>query len=506
MIESYSMKKSIDILFINPGNKVKVYQNLSAEFTAVDVPVWATLLANYIRNKGYATAIYDVNVEGWNEEVAKEVVLKYSPDLIVIMVYGLHPSASTQTMPSALGIAADIKRYIKAIPIVLGGTHPSALPEKTIKEENVDFVIQGEGVYTIEGLIKYIKGKGNIKNIKGLWYKKDGNIVYNSQCQLIKDLDRELDNYALDLLPELYNYRAHNWHCFQYIEKSTRDDFLDVRAPYVSMYTSLGCPYYCSFCCINALFMKPGIRYWSIEKVISWIDKLVNNYHVRNIRFSDELFVLSPQRIELFCDLLIDRHYPLNIWAYGRVDTIKEHQLKKMKKAGVNWIALGIESANEKVRKSANKIIKKDIKNVVRLIQDYDINVIGNYMFGLPEDNMETMKETLQFALELNCEFANFFTVMAYPGSALYEEMSIKDGYLPENWCGFSQHSYETQPLPTRYVSAKDVLRFRDEAFYRYFTNPRYLKYVRNRFGEKVEDHIGRMVQIKLSRKLLEDR
>ena len=160
---------------------------------------------------------------------------------------------------------------------------------------------------------------------------------------------------------------------------------------------------------------------------------------------------------------------------------------------------------NEKVRGSVNKNIKSDVKNVIKCIQANGINVMGNYMFGLPEDNLTTMEETLQLAMDLNCEFINFYTVMAYPGSQLHEWASAKEDYLPKSWEGFSQHSYETLPLPTNYVSAREVLRFRDEAFVRYFTNQGYLKYVRNKFGNKVENHIGKMLEIKLRRKLLEN-
>lgn len=496
---------NIDVLFINPGDHKKTYQDLSKEFTAIATSVWTPLLANYIRNKGYTTAIYDVNVKGWDEDTTRQITSKYNPNLIVMMVYGHQPSASTQTMPAAGKIARDIKIYNKDIPIAMGGTHPSALPERTLKEEDIDFVIQGEGAYTIEGLVRCIEGKEDFKNIKGLWYKNDDFINFTTPAPLIENLDDELDDYAWDLLPDIDNYRAHNWQCFQDFEKSKKDSFSDVRTPYVAMNTSLGCPYSCHYCCINAIFGKPRIRYWSLEKVFSWIDILVNKYRVRNIRFDDELFILSPSRVERFCDLMIERGYDLNIFAYGRVDTIKDSLLQKLKKAGVNWICLGIEAANERVREGVNKKIKKDIKEVVRMIQANGINVLGNYMFGLPEDSIDTMKQTLQLAMELNCEFANFYTVMAYPGSALYEWASNNEGYLTETWEGFSQHSYKTQPLPTKYLAAEDVLKFRDEAYLRYFTNPQYLRYVQERFGQKVQSHIQKMTQIRLKRKLLED-
>ncbi len=110
-----------------------------------------------------------------------------------------------------------------------------------------------------------------------------------------------------------------------------------------------------------------------------------------------------------------------------------------------------------------------DIKKVVGNIQDAGIRVIGNYIFGLPDDTVETMQETLDMAMELNCEFANFYSAMAYPGSKLYE-IAVREGWkLPDEWHGFSQHSYEMLPLPTKYLSAPEVLKFRDDAFHKYF-------------------------------------
>jgi radical SAM superfamily enzyme YgiQ (UPF0313 family) len=174
-----------------------------------------------------------------------------------------------------------------------------------------------------------------------------------------------------------------------------------------------------------------------------------------------------------------------------------------MKKAGINWVCLGIESGNDSVRSSVNKRIKSDIKSVVRDLQSRQINVLGNFMFGLPEDNMTTMRQTLELAMELNCEFANFYSVMAYPGSRLYE--SSANGDSPKKWESFSQHSYETFPLATKYLSAKDVLRFRDEAFYQYHSNPKYLEMLEKKFGDKVRKHIEKMLSIKVRRRLLEN-
>ncbi len=144
-----------------------------------------------------------------------------------------------------------------------------------------------------------------------------------------------------------------------------------------------------------------------------------------------------------------------------------------------------------------------DIKNIVRTIQDEGIRIIGNYIFGLPDDTNETMQETLDMAIDLNCEFVNFYSAMAYPGSKLYD-IAVKKGWeLPKEWHGYSQHAYETLPLPTKYISAKEVLQFRDSAFHKYYEGTDYLNMIEAKFGKTVKEHIQEMTKTRLKRKLL---
>jgi anaerobic magnesium-protoporphyrin IX monomethyl ester cyclase len=115
------------------------------------------------------------------------------------------------------------------------------------------------------------------------------------------------------------------------------------------------------------------------------------------------------------------------------------------------------------------------------------------------------MQQTLDLALELNCEFANFYSAMAYPGSPLYL-MAIENGWkLPASWSGYSQHSYDCLPLRTEKISAAEVLEFRDAAFHRYFRSKRYLEMVTQKFGWETHTHIESMSRHQLSRKIVEE-
>jgi len=131
------------------------------------------------------------------------------------------------------------------------------------------------------------------------------------------------------------------------------------------------------------------------------------------------------------------------------------------------------------------------------------INVIANYIFGLPEDDLDSMQATLDLALELNCEFANFYSAMAYPGSQLYNLALQKSWPLPESWSGYSQHSYDTLPLPTKHLSGAEVLRFRDHGFQFYFNNPGYLDMIATKFGAGTAEEIKRMSSHSLERKYI---
>ena len=309
---------------------------------------------------------------------------------------------------------------------------------------------------------------------------------------------------AWDLLP-MDRYRAHNWHCL-----GGHD-----RQPYAALYTTLGCPYHCSFCCIQAPFKEGeksaglresvnSYRFWSPDRVIEQIDVLVNRYGVRNIKIADEMFVLNPRHVLGICDRIIERGYDLNIWAYTRVDTIKDGMLEKLKAAGFNWLAIGIEAGADRVRANVDKAFAQDeLYRVIEQVRQAGIHMIGNYIFGLPEDDLETMRSTLDLALDLNCEFANFYSAMAYPGSPLYT-MAVRQGVpLPLRWTGYSQHSRDCLPLPTRHVPARAVLRFRDEAFYHYYTHPRYLDMIGRRFGPETVAHVRQMTSYRLERDLL---
>jgi anaerobic magnesium-protoporphyrin IX monomethyl ester cyclase len=488
----------LDVLFVNVGgSKKKVYQELSKDYSAIEPPFWAALSAGFMRKKGFSVEITDSNAENLTYEETAELIEKKNPSLVNIVVYGQHPSASTQLMSSVGGLCKAIKNLNPSRKILLTGLHPSALPEKTLREEACDFVCEGEGFYTLLGLSE----KKPYSQILGLWWKENLEIYHNPRAMNVPNLTEELSEVAWDLLP-MEKYKAHNWQCL---------DNLENRKFYASLSTSLGCPFNCSFCSIKATFGGERIiRYWNPDWVLKQIDILVKQYDVKVIKIIDELFVFNPEHFLAIADKLIERNYNLNIWAYARVDVTKRlgvDMLKKLRKAGFKWLCFGFEAANEAVLGDVSKgqYSENDMVEVREMCKEADINVLGNFMVGLPEDNFDSMQQTLNLAIKMNCEFVNIYSTIAWPGSQLYRDVIAKNLELPKEWAEYAQHAYGFIPLPTVHLSPKQVLEFRDYFFDTCFKNPKYLDMIEKRFGMIARQHVEEMTKIKLKRKLFGD-
>lgn len=283
-------------------------------------------------------------------------------------------------------------------------------------------------------------------------------IATGSKYPVIKTPFEGTPDMPFDRLP-MDRYRAHNWQC---LDGSPR-------SPYASVYTSLGCPFNCYYCNIHTLYPSRQVQFRPIEKIVKEIDHLVYKYGVRNIKFWDELFALDEKRVLAICKEL--EYYDLNIWAYARLDTITKTMLHAMKKAGIKWLAYGFESVND------NKFFART-EDVIRMTKDAGINIMGNFLFGLPNDTPDSMMANLNFAKKHLFEYVCFYVAKPYPGSQWY-----KDAKPEMNYNDFNQ--FGTNRLP-----------FRDWAFNDYFTNPVYLEMIEGKFGKQAVIQIGEMLNL----------
>jgi anaerobic magnesium-protoporphyrin IX monomethyl ester cyclase len=486
----------LDLLLVFPNNRKNAYGILADNVAAVTVPLQTALSASYVRRAGFSVRILDADAENLSPEETARRSAEAGARLVLMSTDSLN-SGDVTKMAAASDTLREFRARAPGVPVMLEGVVPSAFPEQMLREEGADFVCQGEAFDQVVDLLQVLRSgkKRPDAKLSGVSWLDGDQAVIGGRRGLIKNPDA-LPFAAWDLLP-MDCYRAHHWHCF---------DRLDRRQPYASIYTNLGCPYTCSFCNVNAVAGTANFRARTPENVVQEIDLLVKQYGVKNLRIVDNVFTIKPDLVEKLCDLLIQRDYGLNCWAYCRVETIKNLDLlKKMKKAGVNWVAYGIEAADDKVRDAVDKGSSQAvIDRAIEMTKQADINIVGNFIFGLPEDTHETMQKTFDMAKTYLFEYANFYAAMAYPGTELHEQAKKEGIRLPTSWKGYGQYSEEALPMSTKYLTPAEVLRFRDNAFVEWTSAPAYLALVRKKFGEPAVDFIHGLLKIKLRRKLLE--
>ena len=511
-------KKYLDCLFLVTKSSKKTYQKLSQTYSAIEPPTWALLLAESTRSVGFKVNILDANAENLSEEEILKRIKDVSPKLICLIVYGQNVNAGTTNMSGAIHTSEYLKKFITT-PISIIGSHVQALPLETLKaEKSIDFVFTNEGVYSLRNVLKLNDfSPMSLSRIKGIAFRNENQLIINEPEKVVPNekMDIDLPGYAWDLLPyktkPLDLYRAPMWHAEYDFEK---------RTPYASLQTSLGCQFGCNFCMINILNRDDNdeigvasnyskMRFWTTNFIIKEFDKLIK-MGVKTIRIVDEMFLLNPKYYIPLCEQLAERNKDdsLRIWSYSRIDTVKRPEiLKLVRSAGIKWLALGIESGEKSVRLEVDKgkFEDVDVRKVIQKVHEADINVMANYIFGLPGDTKETVKKTFDLSLELCTAGWNTYGAMALPGSFLYKKALDEGKQLPDTYEGFSFHSYETLPLSTEKLSAKEIITLRDEAFNQYHNHKPFLNLIEKKFGKEAANNIVDMTKIKLKRKIKGD-
>jgi radical SAM superfamily enzyme YgiQ (UPF0313 family) len=510
---------ALDVVFIHPDSSAQAYQGLAATFSAIEPPTWALLLAQSCRAQGFSVAILDCDAERLSLEQAAARVRELKARLVVFVVYGQNPNSGTTSMIGATRLAEALKAELgEGTPIAFVGSHTSALPREVLALPCVDIVLLNEGVYALHNLLRGKLGS-DLAQVAGIGYKKRVGhappLLWINPPQAVvpqERMDIDLPGYAWDLLPyrerPLDLYRAHFWHAgFDH----TR------RTPFAAIYTSLGCNFGCDFCMINIVNRNDngdeihaahsrGMRFWSPGFIAAELEKLAR-LGCRTVRISDEMFFLNRRYYEPLLNDVVARDLDLRMWAYARVDTVRPGALELFRRAGIGWLALGIEAGSQQVRKEVSKGSFQDvnIREVCSTVRDAGIKVISNYIFGFPDDTLQTMQQTLDLALELNTEMANMYPCQALPGSPMYRDAVRRGVALPDSYAGYAFLSYECQPVATKHLSAAEVLRFRDQAWQRYFTHAPYLELVERQFGAAQRANVQEMARIPLKRRLLGD-
>jgi magnesium-protoporphyrin IX monomethyl ester (oxidative) cyclase len=418
-------------------------------------PLGLAYIAAVLEERAYDVKILDVSAEDFynREEIGEEYIQiglsngeiktrirDFDPDVVGISCL---LSSQFHDMCNICKLAKEINERIIT---VVGGAHPSALPEESLMNDYIDFVVIGEGEYTMLELMEAIKRGYDFSKIDGLGFKQGKRIVVNPKTKFIEDLD-ELPLPARHLLPMETYFKTNLPH-----SGTSR------RSPNTPIMTSRGCTGHCIFCA-TAKFWGRRYRTRSVDKVLDEMVYLIKEYGVKEIQFIDDNLTLNKKRaIELF-NRMIERNLNL-VWNTPQgiaVSTLDEEILQKMKESGCYEITLAIESGDEKV---LNYIIKKPLKlekveQQVKTARKLGIITKGYFVVGLPGETKAQMQKTFDFAKRLKLDAAGIFIAAPLPGTELYRLCREKN-YLKSGF-SFKKINYATGNIETPDFTAREV-------------------------------------------------
>jgi radical SAM superfamily enzyme YgiQ (UPF0313 family) len=381
-------------------------------------------IASVLLAEGHQVSAVDFNVSGLNLRRLNRIVTREAPQIVGI-------SAHTETYPNALAIAHRLKALDPAIAVVMGGPHPTILPQQVLAADAVDFVVVGEGEATMAELAGQLAtGATAFREIRGLAYK-DGGIEINDRRQSLHPDD--LPYPARDLFPLAFY--------------QDRWNLLTARG---------SCPFKCPFC--SASYIWEGRRRArDPQGVVDEMRWLAETYGAGYIFFADDIFTLDRRWVYALLDRLDDLPYPLAWGCATRVDMVDAELLKDMARAGCRAIQYGVESGCQDILDSVKGIEKEQALAAVRGARAAGIDVASSFMIPFPEDTPETIRETKAFIKQLHSAGSKILIsyTTPYPGTRFYQragELGIK--ILASRWDEFdAKHNV----LETKYLSAGQI-------------------------------------------------
>ena len=413
-------------------------------------PYYLAYATGNLEKHGFRTKLVDAVANEWSQEETLKFVKHFKPDLVVV-------DTSTPSIYNDVDIASKIKDFVSHVSLV--GTHPTHLPEDTLNlSEKIDSVCRGEYDETVVELAEAIESAKPLEKIKGMSYRKKGKIVHNPGRPLIKDLD------SLPFVSEIYKKHLNIRKYF----------YASLTWPQVTILTARGCPYNCSFCNIP---FKSSYRFRSPENVAEEFEYIQNEIpYVREVMIEDDTFPVLRERTRKICKLLVKRGIRLKWSCNARVNTDFE-TLRLMKKAGCRLLCVGFETPKQNVLDNIHKKTTKNLQiDFMKFTKKLGLLVNGCFILGLPGDTEKTIRETIEFAKELNPDTAQFYPLMVYPGTEAYE-WAKRSGYLiTEDYSKWiTKDGLHTTTVSRPDLPADELVKLCDRARIEYYIRGKYI-------------------------------
>jgi len=436
--------KQVDVYLINPP----VYRSRDNVWRALDTtmpPTGLGILAAVARREaGARVRLLDAAALRLDLDGVRERLRDVRPGLVGI-------TATTLTVRAALAIARAAKEEHPGATVVLGGVHPTVAPDEVLAEPAVDLVVRGEGEHTLSDLLA---GRDRA-DIAGLSYRRDGNVIHNPDRQRLPDLDA-LPLPAYDLLPvRLYRPSPGGYR----------------RLPSLSLLAGRGCPGVCSFCC--KAVHGDRVRYRSPGHILNEVRLLRREYGVRDFVFYDDTLTADRDKVLELCRALGEVRGGVSWSCMSRVDCVDGELLRAMRRSGCHQVCYGVESADAQVRRRLRKAISLDrVRRAVDLSRRAGLNVRLSFMLGSPGETEDSLRRTVELALELDPTFVQFNITVPYPGTEMFAWAEREGCLASRNWDDYDL-SRPVMNLPT--VDADTVLAWYREGYRRFYRRPVYI-------------------------------
>ncbi len=461
--------KDFRITFLNPPFHKKFSRSQRSPAVTKSgtlyYPLWLSYAAALTDMEEYRIDLIDAPADGFELSYVIDRVREFLPSLIVM-------DTSTPSLYNDIKVCESLKEVFSDLFILLVGTHVSALPEDTLKlSSSIDAAAVGEYDYTVKEVAESLFYGRNMDEIKGLCYRNGKGIVCNERRQLIKNLD------GLPYVSTIYKR-------FLRIENYFNPNAL---YPMVTITTSRGCPYQCTFCVYPQTMMGHKMRIRSIENVIEEIEHIVMDFPgVKAIFFEDDTLTAIKKRCVELSEEIVKRDIRIS-WTANARATLDYETMKVMKKAGCRCLCVGFESGNQHLLDNIKKRTQKEkMEQFMIDARRAGILIHGCFMMGLPGETKETMEETLKLAKRLNPDTVQFYPIMVYPGTEAYNWYH-KKGLITTNdfskW--LTPKGLHNTVIQAENLTAEELVRFCDHARRAFYLRPGYFFY---KAGQMIKD------------------
>lgn len=421
------------------------------EFNTVSPPLGPLILAAIARDELSKEIRYlDTYLHGNYRQKYQELLEDFQPEVIGI-------SALTAESECLHWLADAAKDICPSSLVIAGGPHPTAYPDDTLKNPNIDLAVINEGEITFREIAARLDRQIGWKDVPGIAYRGgNGEIIFTAQQAFITDLDT-IPYPAFDLV----DFRAYaKLHAFTPVR----------RRPYMNMMTSRGCPYRCTYC--HSIQGKK-FRSHSPGYVLSMLEVLIREYGIRHFEFIDDIFNWDKDRLDVIMRGIIARGLNIRFSFPNalRGDKLDAGQIELMAAAGLEFSAIAVETASAERQRLLKKFLDIDhVSTTIRELARRKVFTCGFFMLGFPGETKEEMKNTVRLAIRSGLHMAYFLTVTPFQGTEIHRQ--AMEAQLVPAVAEVYNRQYVDQKINLSSLSDSEFFWLKQWAYVRFYLNP----------------------------------